>query len=170
MLIDIVTHDASWPGRGKIEKTVGRALRHTIAKAALPADDRNEVSVVLSCDEDVRKLNARYRGIDAATNVLSFAQFDDLEPGHDNPLPPGPLGDIVLARETLLREADQAGIPFLDHLSHLVVHGLLHLFGYDHVKDEDALIMEQLEIDILAELGIPDPYGAQPGSDYGSVA
>ena len=112
--------------------------------------------------DTVRKLNADYRGRERATDVLSFPTFDNVleeMPGH---LAPGPLplGDIVLALETVQAEAAAAGTPFPDHVSHLVVHGCLHLLGYDHRTANDGARMEGLERGILAQLGIPDPYAA----------
>ncbi len=114
-----------------------------------------EASVVLGDDALLRSLNRTYRGKDAATNVLSFPY----QP------PPGAksaseLGDVVLAAETLLREASEQGTTPVHHLQHLVVHGLLHLLGFDHENDADAEVMERLEAGILATLGIADPYVA----------
>lgn len=102
---------------------------------------------MLTDDDEVRQLNARWRGQDKPTNVLSF-------PAGDAVL----LGDVVLAFETVEREAAAQGKRFGDHLSHLVVHGALHLIGYDHVKAGDAAAMEALERRVLAGLGIADPY------------
>ncbi len=116
-----------------------------------------EVSVVLTDDAHQRKLNAAYRGKDASTNVLSF-------PADENPdgTFPGdlamPLGDVTLALETVSREADDEGLSFADHFCHLLVHGMLHLAGYDHETDNDAERMEMLEIEILAGLGVDNPY------------
>src|SRR4029079_7926612 len=112
---------------------------------------------VLASDALVRRLNRNYRGKDTATNVLSFP-FQR---------PPGAesedrtyLGDVVLAAETVLMEADERGIERKHHLQHLVVHGLLHLLGYDHESDRGADEMERLEVDILATIGVGDPYVA----------
>ncbi len=114
-----------------------------------------EANVVLADDALVRTLNRTYRGKDAATNVLSFpfaASPGSEETGH--------LGDVILAQETVLKEAAAQGIPAEHHLQHLVVHGLLHLIGFDHETDAEAAAMEQLETRILAELGVPDPYAS----------
>jgi probable rRNA maturation factor len=110
-------------------------------------------SIVLGDDALLRSLNRTYRGKDAATNVLSFPYQPP--PGSE---PASELGDVVLAAETLLREAGEQGTPPVHHLQHLVVHGLLHLLGFDHENDTDAEVMERLEADILATLGIADPY------------
>ena len=102
---------------------------------------------MLTDDAEVRQLNARWRGKDKPTNVLSFPAGD-----------PVLIGDVVLAFQTVKREAAEQGKHFGDHLSHLVVHGALHLIGYDHVKARDAEAMEALERRVLAGLGIADPY------------
>jgi probable rRNA maturation factor len=114
-----------------------------------------EVSVVFTDDANVRALNGRYRGKNFPTNVLSF------------PLPPagkhrlGPmLGDVVLGAETVAKEAETAGLSREAHLTHLLIHGFLHLLGYDHEDDTDAKVMESLETAILGRLGIADPYAS----------
>jgi len=116
-----------------------------------------ELSLVFTDDENIREINAEWRDKDKATNVLSFPAFP-LEPGGM----PGPmLGDIVIARETVEREALELEKSFGDHLTHLLVHGFLHLFGYDHMDEEEAEEMESLETRILAVLGLSDPYAGQ---------
>jgi probable rRNA maturation factor len=111
-----------------------------------------ELSIVLTDDAEQRVLNRDWRGIDKSTNVLSFPQIEPFGPVS------GMLGDIILARETLEHEAGEMGISFADHFTHLVVHGFLHLLGYDHMDDDEALAMESLETQILASLGVADPY------------
>ena len=108
--------------------------------------------MLLTDDAEQRALNAQWRGKDAATNVLSFPQLEPFAPLA------GLLGDISLARETLEREAAELGKSFTDHFTHLVVHGFLHILGHDHIEEADALVMEGLETQILASLGIADPY------------
>jgi probable rRNA maturation factor len=139
-------------------------------RAALSCAGRNdhadaiEVSVVLADDAFVRRLNRDYRGRDEATNVLSFpADDDDAVKALTGPLL---LGDIVLAFETVSGEAAARGLALDDHLSHLVVHGALHLLGYDHESTAEAGAMEGLETRVLAGLGIADPYraGQAPGA------
>jgi probable rRNA maturation factor len=107
---------------------------------------------VLTDDAEQQELNREWRGKDSSTNVLSFPQIEPFGPVV------GILGDITLARETLEREAAEHGVSFTDHFRHLVVHGFLHILGYDHLTDEEALDMESLETQILASLGVADPY------------
>jgi probable rRNA maturation factor len=116
-----------------------------------------ELAVMLTDDAGIRTLNRNWRGIDKPTNVLSFPA---LQPpgGQETDGAPRMLGDIAIAYETTRREADEEHKPFNHHLSHLAVHGFLHLVGYDHEKDGEAEVMEGLERDILRNLGIPDPY------------
>ncbi len=116
-----------------------------------------ELSLVFTDDAAIQEINAEWRGKDKPTNVLSFPAFP-LEPGKM----PGPmLGDIVIARETVEREAVDLDKSFEDHLTHLLVHGFLHLFGYDHMETGEAERMEALETRILAVLGLSDPYAGQ---------
>jgi probable rRNA maturation factor len=135
----------------------GRAARAALA-AEFPTTANAPVllGLVLTDDEEQRTLNRTWRGKDAPTNVLSFAVTDP-----DEPPPPGApilLGDVVLAFETVAREAAEQGKPLPDHLVHLVVHGVLHLVGFDHESDAEAMVMEAREIGILAGLGVPAPY------------
>jgi probable rRNA maturation factor len=130
------------------EQAVLEALRQSGAKVAGIA----ELSIVLTDDGEQRELNRDWRGVDKPTNVLSFPQIEPFSPVI------GILGDITLARETLEREAAELGKSFDDHFTHLVVHGFLHVLGYDHNEEADALVMEGLETQILARMGIADPY------------
>lgn len=119
----------------------------------------SEVSVVLTDDQEMKKLNALHRNQDKPTNVLSFPSFDDLDEDHSIDAPhPILLGDLVFAYETILREAQEQEKPFANHLTHLVVHGTLHLLGFDHEGNEEAEEMEALEVEILEKLSIPNPY------------
>jgi len=142
------------------------AARAAIAESRYPAlaDAARpmELSVQLTGDEEVRALNAQWRGKDKATNVLSFpmAEADELA----DPSADGPellLGDIVLARGVCQAEAADKAIPLAHHAAHLLVHGTLHLLGYDHGEDAQATDMEAREVRALARLGIPDPYAAE---------
>ncbi|MBB3952230.1 rRNA maturation RNase YbeY [Aureimonas jatrophae] len=135
------------------EACVREAILAALAGAGLGAAE-TEVSVTLADDATVRELNREWRGKDKPTNILSFPMVQ-LAPGER----PGPLlGDLVLARETLEREAASERKSALDHFRHLLVHGTLHLTGFDHETDEEAERMEALEIEILRGLGIADPY------------
>jgi probable rRNA maturation factor len=145
------------------EEFCRRVAMIALAAAAPLADlplERLEVSLLLTDDAEMQALNRDYRDQDKPTNVLSFAALDA-----DSPIPnDGPilLGDIAIAFETLKREAESEGKRFSDHLAHLVVHGVLHLLGYDHIVEEDALEMETLERSLLGALGVPDPYQGEP--------
>lgn len=141
------------------EARCGRLAATALGAVDLP-EGIVELSIVLADDATVQGLNRDWRGKDQPTNVLSFASLDD----KDAPLVPGApllLGDVVLAFETCAAEARDQGKPLADHFGHLVVHGVLHLLGYDHLDDEEAAEMESLETTLLAALGIPDPYGEQ---------
>ncbi len=118
------------------------------------------VNLSLSNDEEVHRLNKEFRNMDKPTNVLSFANVDapDFEEELANSTEVLELGDIIIALETLEREAQEQSISLQDHLSHLLVHGLLHLLGYDHQEDDEAEHMESLEVKILQQLNIKNPY------------
>lgn len=136
-----------------VEKACQRAIQAALQKVE-SFNGPVEVSVLLSNDDAIQVLNRDWRGKDKPTNVLSFpAQEDDSPPGA-----PILLGDIAVAFETLDREAKAQEKSFADHFCHLLVHGMLHLLGFDHETDEDADEMEPLEIEILAGLGIASPY------------
>ena len=162
IIVDIA--DQAWLAEvADAEALCARVAAITLGAAASLADlpaERLEVSLLLTDDAQVRELNRDYREQDKPTNVLSFAALDA-----DSPIPPdGPilLGDVIIARETCLREAAEEDKKLSHHLSHLVVHGVLHLLGYDHMEDDEAEEMESLERSILAGLGVPDPYRDEP--------
>ena len=139
-----------WPDG--LEPIAERAIREALKQSEAEVTGVAEVSVVLTDDAEQRELNRQWRGIDKSTNVLSFPQLEPFAPVA------GLVGDIILARETLEREAGEMGVSFTDHFTHLVVHGFLHLLGYDHIEDDEAEQMEGLETQILSTLGIADPY------------
>jgi probable rRNA maturation factor len=142
-----------WPAETALEERVSAALAAAVASARPQLTPAAEVSFVFTDDEHVRDLNRRYRDKDSATNVLSFPA-PQLTPDAFGPQ----LGDVVFAYETVAREAADNGLPFDHHLSHLIVHGFLHLIAYDHETDGEAVAMETLETRILARLGVADPY------------
>ena len=153
---DILVEADGWPPEAELQALVDRALAacRTADLPEIAADA--EVSLVFTDDARVRMLNRQYRGNDKPTNVLSFPAAP-LFPGRLGP----PLGDIVMARETIAAESAGEGLDIADHLTHLIVHGFLHLLGYDHETDGEAAVMERLETAILGRLGIADPY-AEP--------
>jgi len=155
--IDVSVAAGDWPDRDRLEALANRAVAAAFSTGGLIAAAGSEVSLLFTDDAAVRELNRRWRDKDKPTNVLSFPGSDPQGDAY------GPLlGDIVFARETVAREADELGIEFSDHLSHLIVHGLLHLFDYDHQENDEAELMESLEKQILASIGIGDPYAGSP--------
>ena len=157
--IQISTENGGWDDEaallGKCQPVLEAAADWLSKKESQPfPDDAVELSLLFTDDASIREINGEWRGMDKPTNVLSFPAFP-VEPGKM----PGPmLGDIIFAYETVLREAEDLQKPFDEHLSHLLVHGFLHLFGYDHMNDDEAVTMEGLETGILASLGLSDPY------------
>lgn len=150
--VEVIADAAPWNTLPDLEGWIGRAaeIAAEVAAADGAAIDADEMTVLLTDDARMRALNRDYRGKDIPTNVLSFPSI---------PTPHAPsLGDIALGYETLCREAEEEGKALRNHLAHLVVHGTLHLFGYDHLDDEEADTMEGLEIEALARLGLPNPY------------
>ena len=154
--IGTAVHCRSWHRAcPDVERLADAAARLAVADAGLSAP-QIVLGLRLTDDAEQRRLNRAYRGRDLPTNVLSFAAADPT-----GPLPAGApllLGDIVLAFETIAREAVEQQKPIADHLRHLVVHGALHLLGYDHECEADAALMEAREIELLATMGVPDPY------------
>ena len=153
--------EAAWPDSVDWSALSFAALNALTADAPELANPRLSASIVFTSDAEVQALNAQWRGKDKPTNVLSFPMLE-----RDELLtlafagPPELLGDIALALETCTREAADKGISLEHHGAHLIVHGLLHLAGYDHeTSPEDARAMERLEINALAQMGIADPYG-----------
>jgi probable rRNA maturation factor len=154
--VDVVHHAEIWDRLPVSDAILTRAARAALTAASPARHAPYQVTLVLADDFEMRTLNRTWRGKDASTNVLSFPAG---EPAGEMPGEPVSLGDVVLAGETVLAEADDKGIPAADHVVHLVVHGVLHLLGFDHEHDEGAETMEALETKVLAGLGIADPYG-----------
>ncbi len=156
LTVDVLIESEAWQKLPDAEAIARQAIA---AAAAVAGSGRPgaELSVLLCDDATIAALNGRWRGQEKPTNVLSFPA---LPPPGAGPQEMTPLGDIAIAYETLVREAEQGGKAASAHLSHLVVHGFLHLLGHDHETDSDAVRMERLERDILARMGIADPYAA----------
>ncbi|MGH6659714.1 MAG: rRNA maturation RNase YbeY [Sphingomicrobium sp.] len=164
MMLEVaLDSDGEWDSNSVGDALVRGAAEAAIAESAFPQLGRTarlvELSVRLTGDDDVRALNAKWRGKDQATNVLSFplAGKDELDEASEG----GPelmLGDIVLAAGICAAEAKAKAISVADHAAHLIVHGTLHLLGYDHHGDADSAMMEACEVRALARLGIADPY------------
>ena len=162
LVVDVAVRCPLWTDGVKEADALCRtaALACYRATASGPA----EVSIVLADDGLIRDLNREYRGRDKATNVLSFPSEGSKEPPVSSGAP-RMLGDVIVAHETVAAEAVAQGKTLGDHLSHLVVHGMLHLLGYDHEQDTVAEKMEALEVKILAGLDIADPYGHSSEGD-----
>lgn len=164
-LVDIVIEDDRWQVLG-LETLADQAARAALAELGLP--DTGFTLCVMGCDDArILVLNGDFRGKAKPTNVLSWPSEErssDDEGGVPDLPEPGPaddpehLGDIAVAYETCAAEATEAGKPFADHVTHLIVHGLLHLLGYDHIRDGDAALMEGIEVRALARLGLSNPY------------
>ncbi len=148
-MIDMRVECEGWRDLGDPEAFAKRC--YDAVAAELPVCDK-PVCILLTDDDRVRKLNNNFLGKDRPTNVLSFPANDPAGPDQDY------LGDIAMAYETCAQEADLTGTPIASHSAHLLVHGMLHLLGYDHERDADADIMEAMEIRILSRLGVRDPY------------
>ncbi|WP_411157934.1 rRNA maturation RNase YbeY [Sphingopyxis sp. LK2115] len=167
-MLSVETHAAMpWPDaldwEVRAAEAVAAALAITPFAALVDAAPLVEVAVRLTDDAEVRALNHDFRGKDKPTNVLSFPQvqadlLESLANSDDGEIL---LGDIVLARETCAREAAEKNVSLADHATHLIVHGALHLVGYDHMDDAAAAAMEALEVKALASLGIANPYADQ---------
>jgi len=164
MMLEIaIETDEEWDSSRSWEQLVRRAAEAAIAESAYPEltelEHSVEISVTLTGDEQVRALNAHWRGKDKPTNVLSFPMVDERDLSRANIVEwELLLGDIVLARGVCEAEAAEKGISVEDHARHLLIHGTLHLLGYDHHDDREALDMEAREVRALARLGIANPY------------
>ena len=171
--LDISAPSPLWRGLPRARAIARETIAVAVAESGAVSSDGTELSLCLADDAALRALNARWRGIDKPTNVLSFPAAVDavadrvdrapkdvrkgarLTTGHGARLQ---LGDIALAYETMVREVETSGVRLADHYRHLVAHGFLHLMGYDHQTNEQAERMEALETRILARLGVADPY------------
>lgn len=155
---EVVVEAGDWPSAARLRRLTEKALVAAAGRSKATLAAGSEVAVIFTDDAHIRLLNRRFRHKNKPTNVLSFPAAPPAG-GVFGPL----LGDIVLAFETVVGEAEAAGLALADHLTHLIVHGFLHLIGYDHEEDEQAAAMEGLETAILATLAIADPYGGHRG-------
>jgi probable rRNA maturation factor len=164
-VIDIAMEDPRWEQAG-LQTIADRAAVATLAHLDIPGA---EIALLACDDARIAELNADFRAKPAPTNVLSWPSDErGAQVEGDIPLPPEPdpdgtleLGDIAIAYDTCAAEAAASGKSLPDHATHLIVHGILHLLGYDHVRDGDATVMERLEVEILGKLGLDDPYSPQ---------
>jgi probable rRNA maturation factor len=157
--IHVSIDDPRWREAGVTAALVRRAVKAALARQATGL--RAELSVALADDATVRGLNRDWRRQDKPTNVLAFPAGDVTAAGMAGG-PPRPLGDVILAYQTVDREARAQGKTVVAHTSHLIVHGVLHLLGFDHDTDAAAADMEAVEVAVLARLGVADPYRARP--------
>lgn len=164
-LVEVLVEGGDWSAFGEVDALAARAASAALLRAGVDAQ-RVEISLMLAEDAAIAELNARFRGKDGPTNVLSWPAFP-LAPAAPGALPPppplppqgrAPLGDIALAAGVVAEETRERNLAPEAHLTHLIVHGVLHLLGYDHETDADASLMEGLERDALDDLGIADPY------------
>lgn len=164
-LVETILEDPRWQPFG-LAPLAKRAAQAALSHLGLPLDGF-QISLMGCDDVRIATLNADFRGKPQPTNVLSWpaedraAQTTGQPPAPPEPGPaddPESLGDIAIAYDTCLREAAEQAKPAADHVTHLIVHAVLHLLGYDHIQDADAHLMESLEVRILASMGLPDPY------------
>jgi probable rRNA maturation factor len=154
--IEIIVDAPAWEAIADLEGLAARAVKASGGASGAKLASGSEIAITFCDDAAIRTLNAQWRQRDAATNVLSFPTPGRLE---EKLL----LGDIVIAYETVEREAAEQGKQFEDHTAHMIIHGFLHLIGYDHETPEEADVMEALERRIAAALGLSDPYEQEPG-------
>ena len=150
---EVVRDADGWPDEDVLQRISDRAIAAACSAGDLSLLENASLAILFADDAAVRRLNAEFRDQHKPTNVLSFPASGDGGFGEASH-----LGDIVLAFETVVAEAERGATPFEHHVTHLVMHGFLHLLGYDHMDDEEAQVMERLETLALSELGIADPY------------
>jgi probable rRNA maturation factor len=153
LTIDLRIADERWSVLGDCDQFAA----HVLGLAAARMSATGEAAILLTDDAEMRALNKQWRGLDKPTDVLSFPRDAPEIPGQ-----PQYLGDIAVGYDTALRDAESMGRPFEAHMAHLLIHGFLHLLGYDHIEAEDAKVMEPLEVELLASLGWADPYATGP--------
>ena len=151
--VSIIVKSNNWPKKQELEKLAVNCINACKQAIAVDFATNTELGLTFANDSYLKELNLQWRNIDKPTNVLSFP-IEETPNKHFENL----LGDIVISYETTVRESTQENIPFEHHLSHLIVHGILHLFHYGHESEEDATIMEALEAKILGSMNIPNPH------------
>lgn len=151
--IDLRIADPRWEALGDVDALSA----HVLGLASARMRQGGEIAILLTDDAEMQALNKQWRGKDKPTDVLSFPSDAPEIPGQ-----PQYLGDIAMGFDTTLKDAEAMGRPLEAHASHLMIHGFLHLMGYDHIEPEDAKVMEPIETEILAGLGWPDPYATGP--------
>ncbi len=152
LAVEIAVEDPRWEELGDLEGIAAQSMEAALRESEMALRQGAEISLLFCDDARMRELNRDFRGKDKPTNVLSF-------PGPDLPESAPVLGDIALGYETIVREAQEQGKSFADHTRHMIVHGFLHLLGYDHETAAEASEMEAMEIRILRRLGVENPYG-----------
>ncbi|WP_372423949.1 rRNA maturation RNase YbeY [Salinarimonas chemoclinalis] len=159
LTLELTLEAGTWEQLGDLEGLCARAAEAALVVAGV--EGLVSLQLLLTDDAAIREINREWRNLDKPTDVLSFPAAP--APGHPGPRP---LGDVVLAFETLARDAREEGKPLADHAAHLLAHGVLHCLGYDHDTDEAAEEMEALETRAMALIGVPDPYAgsAHPGT------
>jgi probable rRNA maturation factor len=163
LAVEVLRQSALWDATSVSDTMLTRMAAAAFATTGPEHAGPCAVTLVLTDDAAVRALNRQWRGKDAPTNVLSFPAGIDAEHWSALESEPRPLGDIVLAFETIAREASAAAIALPDHAAHLVVHGVLHLLGFEHEEETEAEEMERIERQVLAQFGIADPYAEANG-------
>lgn len=163
--IDLRIADERWSVLGDCDQFAA----HVLGLAAARMSAAGEAAILLTDDAEMRALNKQWRGLDRATDVLSFPGANSGDGGPEIPGQPQYLGDIAVGYDTARRDAEAMGRSFEAHMAHLLIHGFLHLLGYDHIEMEDAKVMEPLEVDLLARLGWADPYATGPYAGNGET-
>lgn len=169
-VVDVVIHESLWVKKLPSIEEISQKTIERVIQFVAPFAQSIEVCVVLTSDEESQQLNNAYRKKDRPTNVLSFGFLTEPlnEKDYTRSVKKGCpllLGDLILSLKTVEKEADEQKKSLEDHVRHLIVHGTLHLLGYDHIHEEDASLMESKEVDILREFGILNPYLIQDSSD-----
>lgn len=167
--VSLEIRSPEWDSKKDWEKSIKEILTLSLKEVA-PHLSTSEISIVLTNDKEIYEFNKAYRNKDKATNILSFPQqepffFKKEQKNKKKQLPPLLLGDLMISYETVNQEAIDQKKIFTDHLTHLLIHGMLHLLGYDHETEAEAQIMESLELKLLRKFSISDPYQEEASYD-----